>query len=64
MGVMISENQFAMISDWMVNGNIGVFVKAQPDINRISLVSFIFGLTALYSLTISDPSSWKVSSMG
>ena len=40
MGVMISGNQFAMISDWMVNGNIGDFTKEHPDANRIALVGF------------------------
>ena len=39
-GVMISGNQFAMISDWMVNGNMSDFVKAHPDVNRITLVGF------------------------
>ena len=39
-GVMISRNQFAMISNWMVNGNISDFVKARPDVNRIALVGF------------------------
>jgi len=38
-GVMMSENQFAMISDWMMNGNINDFVKAHPDANRLELVS-------------------------
>jgi len=34
----MSENQFAMISDWMANGNINDFVKAHPDANRLELV--------------------------
>jgi serine/threonine protein kinase len=38
-GVMMSEAHFAMISEWMVNGNINDFVKARPDVNRIALVS-------------------------
>jgi len=38
-GVTMSENQFAMISDWMANGNINDFVKAHPDANRLELVS-------------------------
>jgi hypothetical protein len=37
-GVMMSETQFATISDWMVNGNINDFVKAHPDVNRLELV--------------------------
>ena len=34
----MSDTQFAMISDWMVNGNINDFVKARPDANRLELV--------------------------
>jgi len=39
-GVMISEAQFAMISEWMVNGNANDFVKAHPNTNRLKLVGF------------------------
>ena len=41
-GVMMSETQFIMISDWMMNGNIIDFVKAHPDANRLELVGFLF----------------------
>ena len=34
----MSETLFAMISDWMANGNINDFVKAHPDANRLELV--------------------------
>lgn len=34
----MSEEQFAMVSDWMANGNINDFVKAHPDANRLELV--------------------------
>ena len=37
-GVTMSENHFAMVSDWMVNGNINDFVKVHPNVNRIELV--------------------------
>ena len=36
----MSETQFAMVSDWMVDGNITNFVKAHPDVNRLALVRF------------------------
>ena len=36
----MSDTQFAMVSDWMVNGNINDFVKAHPDANRLELVGF------------------------
>jgi len=38
----MSETKFAMVSDWMVNGNINDFVKAHPDANRFELVGFSF----------------------
>ena len=37
-GVMMSETHFAMISNWMVNGNINDFVKVHPAANRLELV--------------------------
>jgi hypothetical protein len=39
-GVTMSDTQFAMVSDWMVSGNITDFVKAHPDVNRLALVGF------------------------
>ena len=39
-GVTMSETQFAMVSDWMGNGNLSEFVKAHPDVNRLELVGF------------------------
>lgn len=42
MGVTMSEDQFAMVSGWMENGNINEFVKQNPDADRLGLVSFLF----------------------
>ena len=39
-GVTMSEGQFSMISNWMSNGNINEFVKANPNVNRLKLVGF------------------------
>ena len=39
-GVTMTETQFAMVSEWMVNGNIREFVRAHPDVDRLGLVSF------------------------
>jgi hypothetical protein len=49
-GVTMSETQFAMISDWMENGNINEFVKAHPGANRLELVgiSFMVSLPSLH----------------
>ena len=38
----MSEARFAMISDWMVNGNINSFVKSHPDANLLELVGLLF----------------------
>jgi len=37
-GVTVSNQQFAMVSAWMENGNINVFVGKDQDVNRIELV--------------------------
>ena len=39
-GVTMTETQFAMISEWMVNKNINDFVKANQDVDRLGLVDF------------------------
>ena len=39
-GVAMTGAEFAMVSEWMVNGNINDFVKANPDANRLELVRF------------------------
>ena len=44
-GVTMSEGHFAMISEWMMNGNINDFVKTHPDVNRLELVSFSFEIS-------------------
>ena len=41
-GVVMTENRFAMVSQWMTNGNINKFIEAHPDANRFELVSFPF----------------------
>jgi len=41
-GVMMTETQFAMVSEWMVNGNICEFVKTHPDVDQLRLVCFPF----------------------
>ena len=50
-GVTMSEGHFAMISEWMMNGNINDFVKTHPDVNRLELVSLSFE-TSLPSLHV------------
>ena len=40
--VAMGQNQFAMVSEWMEDGNINQFVKAHPDVDRVELVCFPF----------------------
>ena len=40
LGVMMDNNQLAMVSEWMANGNINKFIKTHRDANRFKLVGF------------------------
>ena len=40
----MTKNQFAMVSEWMANGNINKFIAENQDMNRFDLVSFPVGL--------------------
>jgi hypothetical protein len=42
LGVIMAETQFAMVSEWMKNGNIRQFVTEHWDVNRFELVGFPF----------------------
>ena len=35
---MMAENEFAMVSDWMANGDINEFVENNPGVDRFGLV--------------------------
>ena len=36
------DNRFVMVSEWMAQGNIVEFVKANPNVDRLGLVCFPF----------------------
>jgi len=38
LGVTMGKKVFAMVSEWMINGNINEFVEAHTDANRFELV--------------------------
>ncbi|KAF9793333.1 kinase-like domain-containing protein, partial [Thelephora terrestris] len=38
-GVMMSQNRFAMVLEWMKNGDINDFIEAHPDVNRLELLA-------------------------
>lgn len=44
LGVIMAETEFAMVSEWMSNGNINQFVKENCDANRFGLVGSPFRL--------------------
>ena len=44
LGVAMSNSQFAMVSEWMMNGNVNEYIKTHKDANRFELVGF--GVTA------------------
>ena len=48
----MTEGRFAMVSEWMTNGNINHFVGGNRDVNRFELVSPPFKL--LHSLPAID----------
>ena len=41
LGVTLAEGRFAMVSEWMDNGNITDFIERNPKANRTELVSLI-----------------------
>jgi len=50
LGVVISEKKFAMVSEWMTNGNTKEFVAARQDVNRLELlVDVAKGLMYMHS---------------
>lgn len=42
LGVTTTANQFVMVSEWMVKGNINEFVKADANADRLGLVCLSF----------------------
>ena len=59
LGVMMSNNQFAMVSKWMANGNINEFVKTHREANRFKLVGYRPYRISYLSLTESFPIAWR-----
>ena len=44
LGATMAENRFVMVSEWMAQGNIKEFVKANPKVDRFGLVCLSFKL--------------------
>ena len=42
LGVTVTDTQFVVVSEWMRNGNVVEFVKANVHTNRLELVRFPF----------------------
>jgi hypothetical protein len=56
LGVMMSNNQFAMVSEWMVNGNVNEYVQKHRNVNPFELV----GLTLLLVSLLADDNSTPI----
>ena len=41
------ENLFAIVSEWMPNGNINGYMETHPDANQLELVCFSFSFVSL-----------------
>ena len=53
----MSDNQFTMVSEWMVNGTINEFVKTHRDTNRFKLVRSCSCCRLYLPLTVSPPTA-------
>ena len=42
LGVTMTDDKLVMVSEWMTNGNINEFVKADPGADRVGLVRLSF----------------------
>ena len=51
---IISERRFVMVLKWMKNGNIRVFLEANPSVDRLKLVSSSFRVLIFVSLFVTD----------
>ncbi|KAF9780762.1 kinase-like domain-containing protein [Thelephora terrestris] len=50
LGVIMTGGQFAMMSEWMTNGNIKEFIAARQDVNRFELLADVArGLVHMHS---------------
>ena len=41
LGVVMTGDRFAMVSEWMSNGNVKEFTRTYPNANRYELVSHL-----------------------
>jgi len=41
LGVTVSEYRFALVSEWMENGNINEFTEREQRVNRVELVRYL-----------------------
>ena len=57
LGVTLSKNHFAMVSEWMENGNITEFVETHREVNPFGLVRSCCYCWPPVSLMITSDSS-------
>jgi len=44
----VTDAQYAMVTEWMVNGNINEFLRAHTDVDRLELVRILFEAIPLH----------------
>jgi len=54
LGVTLNEHRFALVSEWMENGNINDFIKRDRHVNRTELVCCHWSRSSLTD----EPFSW------
>jgi len=53
LGVTLAERRFAMVSEWMENGNINDFIQKNPTVNRTKLLAGVAkGLKYMHDLRV------------
>jgi serine/threonine protein kinase len=56
LGVIMNGRHFAMVSEWMTNGSINEYIKANRGANRFELVGVTLSYPRLALITPSDSS--------
>ena len=55
LGATTTGVELAMVSEWMVNGNISEFLEVYPDVDRLELVGFPLVLSRFLLMTARLP---------
>ena len=53
LGVTLNEHRFALVSEWMENGNINEFIERDPHVNRAEFVRCLLSRGSLTDMLFS-----------